>query len=239
MSTYELYYWPSIQGRGEFIRLAFEDAGAAYVDVARGPDGIKLMQSMMQSGDSLRPFAPPFVKTKELILAQVANILNFLGLRLGLVSSDEEGRARALQLQLTIADFLSEIHDTHHPVSNAMYYEEQVEAAKKRSEQFVRLRMPKFLSYFEGALSQQASGSYLLGSQCSYVDLSLFQTLAGLEYAFPKAFDSLRGSIPRSLEVAERVKARPGIAAYLGSSRRLPFNQHDLFRHYPELDLNQ
>ena len=35
--VYELHYWPRIQGRGEFVRLALEQAGAEYVDVARGP----------------------------------------------------------------------------------------------------------------------------------------------------------------------------------------------------------
>jgi glutathione S-transferase len=237
---YDLYYWPSIQGRGEFVRLALEDAGARYLDVARSPaplGGITRMQEMMQRDEQMRPFAPPFLQSEGLVLAQVANILHYLGPRLGLVPNDEISRLRALQLQLTIADFVSEVHDTHHPISNSLYYEQQKPEAKHRSSFFVSQRMPKFLAYFEGGLQRQKSGAYLLGDACSYVDLSLFQVLCGLEYAFPKALHSMKASIPLSLALAQKVAKRPLIERYLNSPRRLPFSEHDLFRYYPELDL--
>ena len=240
---YELYYWPSIQGRGEFIRLAFEETQTPYLDVARLPapeGGVAALQRLLHSEEhAVRPFAPPFLRVGEVLLSQVANILHFLGPRLGLAPNDTEGQHLTLQLQLTISDFISEIHDTHHPISTALYYEEQRAEAKQRTALFLKHRLPKFLGYFEGTLrrQQERGGEFLLGG-FSYVDLSFFQTLEGLAYAFPKGFDAVRATIPLSLALAAKIEARPNIAAYLASPRRLPFTEHDLFRHYPELDLD-
>jgi glutathione S-transferase len=243
MSTsYELYYWPTIQGRGEFVRLALEETQTPYLDVARLPThegGVAALQRLLHSEENtIRPFAAPFLKVGTLLLSQVANILHFLGPRLGLVPDDDKSQHLALQLQLTISDFISEIHDTHHPISTALYYEEQRVEAQRCTALFLQHRLPKFLGYFEGTLRRQLDlgAEYLLGG-FSYVDLSLFQTLEGLAYAFPKAFEAARHTIPLSLGLAARIEARPNIAAYLASSRRLPMTEHDLFRQYPGLDL--
>lgn len=240
MSDYELYYWPSIQGRGEFVRLAFEATQTAYRDVARLPveegGGYPALQRFLQAEErAVRPFAPPFLKIGEQVLAQVANILHVLGPRLDLVPPGEEVRAEALQLQLTIADWVSEIHDTHHPLGSSLYYEDQAAEAKKRAGIFLRDRLPKFLAYFEGILAR-GQRPYLLGEALSYVDLSLFQVLRGLAYAFPRTFAAQRARIPRCLALAGAVEARPAVASYLSSPRRLAWNEHDLFRRYPALD---
>ncbi len=238
---YELYYWPDIQGRGEFVRLALEDAGADYVDVARLPKhggGIPALMRFLESRSVEHPpFAPPFLKAGNLVLAQTANILLFLGPRLGLVPKDEASRLWAHQLQLTIADWVAEVHDTHHPISGGLYYEEQKREAKRRAADFRAERLPKFLDYFERVLKRNPKGTdYLLGKAVSYVDLSMFQMIAGLRYAFPRAMARLEPKYPRLVALYDRVSARPRIAAYLSSPRRLPFNQQDIFRHYPELD---
>jgi glutathione S-transferase len=241
--TYELYYWPQIQGRGEFVRLLLEDAGAEYVDVARLPKsqggGVPaLMRILEGGGPGLRPFAPPFIKVGEGVVAQTANILGFLAPRHQLVPPDEVKRAEALQLQLTIADVVDEVHDTHHPISSELYYEDQKREARARAADFLKNRMPKFLRYFEDVLARnrEGHGAFLLGAGHTYVDLSMFQLLSGLEYAFPTAFGKLAGEIPRLLALHERVRARPRIAAYLASDRRIPFNEWGIFRRYPELD---
>jgi len=130
---YELYYWPMIQGRGEYVRLALEDAGAAYVDVARGSGGMGAMMKMMGEG-STPPFAPPFLKAGKLVIGQTANILFYLGSRHGLAPKTEAGKLWVHQLQLTITDFVLEIHDTHHPLGPSLYYEDQKAPAKKRTE---------------------------------------------------------------------------------------------------------
>jgi glutathione S-transferase len=237
-TVYELYYWPSIQGRGELIRLLLEDAGAPYRDVARLPPeqggGVPaILRMLKEPPPGAPPFAPPILKAGDLVLAQVANICQFLGPRLGLVPGDEGSRAHALQLQLTIADLVAEVHDTHHPISSALYYEDQQEAARERAASFLAQRLPKFLGYFERA----AAGSpYLLGSAHSYVDLSMFQVLEGLAYAFPRGFEGAAVTIPSLLALRQRVAERPGVAAYLASERRLPFNEDGIFRRYPELD---
>lgn len=237
---YELYYWPMLPGRGEFVRLAFEDAGTPYVDVAREPEsdggGIPAMRELLDGGrDGALPFAPPILVAGPLVIAQTANILHYLGPRLGLVPDDEASRLGALQLQLTITDFVAEVHDVHHPISVALYYEDQKEEAKRRAESFLEHRLPKFSSYFERVL-ERGGGDTLLGRQHSYVDLSLFHVVEGLAYAFPKGFAAIREKIPRSLALRDRVAARPKLKSYLASSRRLPFNEHGVFRHYPELD---
>ena len=239
---YELYYWPSIQGRGEFVRLALEDAGAEYVDVARLPKrggrGIPALMRFLESRSVEHPpFAPPFLKAGRLVIAQTANILLFLGPRLGLVPKNEASRLWAHQLQLTITDWVVEVHDTHHPISGGLYYEEQKPEAKRRGADFRAERLPKFLDYFEQILDRNPKGTdYLVGKEVSYVDLSMFQMIAGLRYAFPRAMARLEPTHPRLVALHDRVSARRRIAAYLKSQRRLPFNQQGIFRHYSELD---
>jgi glutathione S-transferase len=239
-SPYELYYWPSIQGRGEFVRVVLEEAGAPYIDVARLSDkeggGVKLMLKVMRdaAGD-LEPFAPPFLRAGKLLVAQVANILAFLGARHGLVPADEASRLRANQLQLTIADVVAEVHDTHHPISTALYYEDQKPEAVRRAASFVNDRIPKYLGYFERVL-ERGDGAYLVGDALSYVDLSMFQLLTGLLHSFPRAMGRVGPTIPKLLAQRASIAARPRIAAYLASPRRVRFNQDGLFRRYPELD---
>ncbi|HZS63983.1 MAG TPA: glutathione S-transferase [Xanthobacteraceae bacterium] len=233
---YELYYWPEIQGRGEFVRLALEDAGADYVDVARHKGGIEKMTRLMErSRVKHPPFAPPFLKAGKILIGQTANILHFLGPRHGLAPRNEQGRLWLHQLQLTIADFVVEIHDTHHPISVNLYYEDQKKEAKARTKDFLKERAPKFLGYFESVLTR-SGGPYLLGRKLSYADLSLFQIVEGLRYAFPKAIRRLETKRPRTVALHDRVSERPRIRAYLESKRRIPFNEWGIFRHYPELD---
>lgn len=239
---YELYYWPTIQGRGEFIRLALEEASADYLDVARLPErkdmGLPAMLACLDAGVHLRPaFALPVLKADDLLIGQTANILLFLGRRLGLAPRAEAGRLWVHQLQLTIADLVGEVHDTHHPVSGNLYYEDQKREAKRRAADFTGQRLARFLDYFESVLKNNPRrGGFLVGAKLSYVDLSLFQVIEGLRYAFPKAMARLEPDYPAVCGLHGRVAARPQIAAYLASRRRLPFNEEDIFRHYPELD---
>jgi len=235
---YELYYWPSIQGRGEFVRLPLEEAGADYVDVARGPRGMAAMLRFMESrSEKNPPFAPPFLKAGKLVIAQTANILFFLGARLGLAPKIQPGRLWAHQLQLTIADWVAEVHDTHHPIAGSLYYEDQRPEAKRRAADFISERVPKFFDYFERILQRNSKRSeFLLGRQLSYVDLSLFQMIEGLRYAFPKTMKKMEKKYRRAIALRDRVAARPRIASYLGSPRRIPFNQEGIFRYYAELE---
>jgi glutathione S-transferase len=236
---YELYYWPSIQGRGEFVRLALEDAATDYLDVARiSKRGMPAMMRFMESRSIEHPpFAPPFLKAGKLVIAQTANILLYLGPRLDLVPKNEASRLWAHQLQLTIADWVAEAHDTHHPIGGSLYYEEQKAEAKRRAADFTANRLPKFFDYFEQILKRNSKrNEYLLGTKVSYVDLSMFQMIAGLRYAFPRAMVRLEPEYRRLVALHDRVSARPRLAAYLASDRRIPFNQEGIFRYYPELD---
>ncbi|HEX2530118.1 MAG TPA: glutathione S-transferase [Burkholderiaceae bacterium] len=239
---YELYYWPSIQGRGEFVRLALEEAGAAYVDVARLPSGDNtgmpaLMHFLEDTSMAYPPFAPPFLKADDQIIGQTANILLFLGPRLHLVPEEESVRLWAHQLQLTIADFVTEIHDSHHPIASSLYYRDQKPEAQRRAADFTSERMPKFLAYFERILEHNPGGNqHMVGHKLSYVDLSMFQIVAGLRYAFPRTMRKLEPGCPHLSALHDRVAARPNMVDYLASKRRLPFNQNGIFRHYPELD---
>src|SRR5260370_4683086 len=169
---YQLYYWPTIQGRGEYVRLALEDAGADYSDVARSKGGTAAMMKMMAAGKGTPPFAPPFLKSGNLVIGQTANILLYLGARHGLAPKAEAGRLWAHQMQLTITDFVLEIHDTHHPLGPSLYYEEQKAPAKKRNEEFWKLRVPKYLGYFDRLVQANGGGS-VHGRRVPYVALSL------------------------------------------------------------------
>jgi glutathione S-transferase len=239
---YELYYWPTIQGRGEFVRLALEEAQADYIDVARGSKkegaGVPAMLELLDGKTVERPpFAPPFLKAGPLIIGQTANILLFLGERHGLAPRSQAGRLLANQLQLTLADFIGEVHDTHHPIASGLDYEDQREEALRRAADFLKARAPKYLGYFERLLAaSSAKTAWLAGKSLTYPDLSLFQAVAGLRYAFPLAMKRLERKCPRVITLHDRVAARPRIAAYLASDRRIPFNEEGIFRHYAELD---
>lgn len=239
---YELFYWPSIQGRGEFVRLALEQAGADYVDVARraprGGMGMPALRQMIEDpAKACLPFAPPVLKAGDLLIGQTANILQFLGPRLGLVPTDEAARLWAHQLQLTIGDLVDEVHDCHHPISVNLHYERQKAAAKRRSADLRASRLPKYLGYFARVLAGNARGAgHLIGKKLTYVDLSLFQLIAGLRYAFPRAMVRLEPAYPRLTALHDHVARQPRIAAYLASKRRIAFNTQGIFRRYPELD---
>jgi glutathione S-transferase len=235
---YELYYWPSTPGRGEFIRLALEEGAADYVDVARQKGGMPKMMRLLEGAGTPHPsFAPPFLKVGKEMIGQTANILLFLGGRLGLAPAGEAGRLWTHQLQLTIADFVDEVHDTHHPIASSLYYEDQKREARRRAEDFLKNRMPLYLGYFEKVLARNKHGkAHLVGVRTTYADLSLFEIVAGLSYAFPYAFTRIARRHPRIVGVHDRIAARPRIAAYLASKRRLPYDQVGIFRHYKELD---
>jgi glutathione S-transferase len=239
--AYELYYWPGIQGRGEFVRLALEAAGAPYVDVARergAGRGVKALTSMLEgSAAPQTPFAPPFLRDSGVVVSHVANILQHLGPKLGLAPKDEAGRAFAHGLQLTIADLVAEVHDTHHPISQELFYEDQKREAKARSSAFLQHRVPKYLGYFERLLNDNPAGEkHAVGGDLTTVDLSLFQIWAGLTYAFPRAFADAGKLYPALAAVAASVTELSNVAAYLASDRRIPFNESGIFRCYPELD---
>jgi len=241
---YELYYWPTIQGRGEFVRLALEAAGADYVDVARLPKskggGTSALMTSIDDPDTKRPpFAPPYLKAGKLIISHTANILQFLGPRLGLIPADVTSREWAHQLQLTITDLLVEVHDTHHPIASSLYYQQQKREARRRTLHFIGERVPKYLDYFERVLRTNTKGKgkpHMIGRTLSYIDLSAFQVIAGLRYAFPRTLRRLGPDYPGLVALHEHVTTYPNVSAYLSSKRRIPFNEYGIFRHYPELD---
>ena len=236
---YELYYQPSIQGRGEFVRLALEDAGADYVDVARDPSfGRAGIMKILEDPSVEHPsFAPPFLQAGKLMIGQTANILQFLGPRLGLVPKDQASRIWANQMQLTVTDWVAEVGLVHHPIANALYYEEQKDEAKKRASYFTSQRIPKFLGYYEKILQKNPKSTvFLFGKTACYVDFSLFQMVEGLRYAFPRTMAKLEPNYSRVVALRDRVAVRPRLKKYLAAPRRLPFNQNGIFRHYSELD---
>lgn len=242
-TPYRLYYWPWIQGRGEFVRLALEDAGASYVDVARRPESegggaAAVVERLERGGAGTPPFAPPILELEDLVLSQTPAIGRLVAEREGLAPAAERDRRRADALALTIADFVLEVHDTHHPLGAPLYYEDQRAEAGRRAAVFRDARMPKFLRYFERVLEENraSGGRALVGEDVGYVDLSMFQVIEGLAYAFPNAWARVSDGLPRLRALRDRVAARPGIASYLDSERRIPFNEDGIFRHYPELD---
>jgi glutathione S-transferase len=231
--TYELFYWPGLQGRGEFVRLVLEDAGAAYVDVARTPGGMQRMMAALAHGlDGFRPFAPPFLRAGKTVIAQTANVTRWLAERHHLAPTTEHGAAAASTIALTIADLVNEVHDTHHPIAVDKVYEKQKAAAKQRAAAFRTARIPKFLGWLDGLL--EANGKVLVGRSVSYADLAAFQIVEGLEYAFPTAMKKQRAK--RLFALRDAIAKRPRLAKYLASPRRVPFNETGIFRHYPELD---
>ena len=241
--AYELHYWPTIQGRGEFVRLALEASGAPYTDVARGAESAgqglpAMLRSLHDKTQPHPPFAPPFLRDGKVLVGQTAAILHYLAPTLKLVARSDELRVWTQQIQLTIADLVSEAHDTHHPVSTGLVYEAQKPEALRRAQAFCTERLPKYLAWLEQVLQHNPGGSrQLVGGKVSYADLSLFQLVEGLRYAFPKASAKVLAQAPGVVQLSERVAALPKVAAYLRSERRIAFNEQGIFRRYPELDL--
>lgn len=231
--TYDLWYWPTIQGRGEFVRLAMEGAGIAYRDAAR-EDGVEAMRRRLEEPPRA-PFAPPFLELDGLRIAQVANILQYLGERHDLALSNIRDRIWANQWQLTIADLVAEVHAVHHPVDIGARYDDQRAEAARAAVGFRDRRMPKFLRHFELLIGGHA-GPWAIDHRWTYVDTSLFQIVEGLRHAFPRRMAALEPDLPRLIAIHDAVAALPGIADYLASDRRIPFNDDGIFRHYPELD---
>jgi glutathione S-transferase len=236
--AYELYYWPGIQGRGEFIRLALEESGAEYRDISREAGGIDaLREAMAGKRGGFGSYAPPMLKHGKIFLGQSANILFYLGGTENLAPKSEQARLWTHQIQLTIADLVVEAHDIHHPLGGDLYYEDQKPESLRRAAVFRKNRVPKFLNWFEGILAENPKGDgHLVGARLSYADLSLFQAVKGLSYALPKLMKGTLKKYPRVVALHDAVAARPRIKAYLASPRRLPHSEHGIFRHYAELD---
>ena len=235
---YELYYWPTIQGRGEFIRLLLEDVGAEYVDIARKPEseggGIPALRNFLDAPDhTAPPFAPPILKDGDTLITQTPLIMDYLAARHGLTPKNENGRRRALELSMLFADFLVEVHDVHHPLAKEFYYEDQRDEALRRAPSFREMRIPKFYGFCERLLQ---SDGFLVGGAFSHPDYSLFQIIEGMRYAFPNTMAKLEPNYPAVVALHRSISTRKGVAAYLASDRRIPFNKHGIFRHYPELD---
>jgi glutathione S-transferase len=237
---FELFYWPQIQGRGELVRILFEDQGVDYADVCRTPDGMDRLNRILHGEDSpLMPFAPPFLRADELWISHTAAIATFVAEKLGFEPPFEQEKLTARTLALTLADLVTEAHDTHHPISVDLTYDKQTEPARLRAAAFRDRRMPKFLRYFERTIvrnDRHGGGGVLVGSEITYVDLMAFQVIEGLKHAFPRAFERIAREVPNLVALHSRISVRPRLAAYLASDRRLPFNDQDIFRHYPELD---
>ncbi len=231
--AYNLWYWPSIQGRGEFVRLPLEAAGIDYRDCVRERGEDALMADMAARAPRA-PFAPPYLEIDGHTIAQVANILAWLGGHHGLAPTNLADRYWINQLQLTIADVVAEVHNVHHPVEMMAYYDDQKAEAARAARQFRNERLPKFLDYFERAVA--AGDDWTIDGNWTYIDTSLFQLIEGLRYMFPKRMAAIEGNYPNLIRIHDQIEDLPGIRAYLKSDRRLPFSEEGIFRHYPELD---
>lgn len=255
---YELLYHPSIPGRGEFIRLCFEATGVPYTDVANEKsDGYSAVQAACiqkttsPEGVEGNPpvFSPPALRVpgagkdgkQPLLISQTPNILMYLAERLGLAPDDEAATYHVYQLAFTALDLNNEVHDTHHPLAVAQYYEDQKEAALRKATDVRENRLPKFLGYFEAnpkfnEKNGGGAGKYLVGDRLTFADLVVWQVLDGLFFAFPKEMEARKAEHEALLGgFYESVKQEGGLKEYLKSERRLPYSQ-GIFRYYPELD---
>mgnify|MGYP000681129244 CR=1 FL=1 len=232
--TYDLWYWPTIPGRGEFVRLALEAAGVAYRDRAR-EDGADALIADMEARAGIRPFAPPYLADGDFAIAQVAHILAWLADRHDFGAGELDRDLELIMLQLTVTDIVAEVHAVHHPIAGSLYYDDQKDEARQAAAHFRDERIPKFCAYFEDALGAN-EGAFVLGKKWSHVDTSLFQLVEGLRYMFPQRMKSVESNYPKLIACRDAVAGLEGVAAYSTSDRRIAFNADGIFRHYPELD---
>jgi glutathione S-transferase len=117
------------------------------------------------------------------------------------------------------------------------WFHEQKDEALARAAVFRRDRMPKFLGWFERILQANPAGAdHLVGVSVTYADLSLFQLIEGLLFAFPLATERELAKLPRVTALHKAMAERSRLKAYLASERRVPFKETGIFRRYPELD---
>lgn len=237
-APYDLWYWPTIQGRGEFVRLFLAAAGIGWRDRAREGDAQALVEDMEKRAENgFAPYAPPYLVEREtdFAIAQVAHIVTWLAEKHGRTTGDAATDLHLIQLQLTITDIVAEVHDVHHPIASSLYYDDQKDAARTAAEKFREERIPKYFGHFEQALGVK-DGAFMDGERWSHVDTSLFQLVEGLRYAFPERMKSVEPDYPRLIACRDAVAENEGVARYLNSERRIAFNEDGIFRHYPELD---
>ncbi|MCB2067741.1 MAG: glutathione S-transferase [Erythrobacter sp.] len=230
----ELWYWPEIPGRGEFIRLFCAAGEIDYVDMARVENADALVEHM-HALEGMRPFAPPYIVDGDVVIGQTPLILQYLSDREGLGSGEMEVDLKLFQLQMDIADFVQEVHSVHHPIASELHYADQMAEAFDRAQNFRANRLPKYLIHFDNALAANG-GPFSLGQQWSHVDTSLFQVMEGLDYMFPNYMAAMQGSWPYLEGLQGAVPEIDGLADYLASEERIEFNENGIFRHYEELD---
>jgi glutathione S-transferase len=237
-APYDLWYWPGIQGRGEFVWLFLAAADIRWRDRARDADAQALVEDMEERAENgFAPYAPPYLVEREtdFAIAQVAHIVTWLSEKHGRSTGDAATDLHLVQLQLTITDIVAEVHDVHHPIAGSLYYDDQKDAAKIAAEKFREERIPKYFDHFEQALGVM-DGPFMAGESWSHVDTSLFQLIEGLRYAFPQRMKAIEADYPRLFACRDAVAEIEGVARYLDSERRIAFNEDGIFRHYPELD---
>jgi glutathione S-transferase len=248
MAEYELIYWPSLPGRGEFVRLVLEAGGASYSDIAAKsiPDSAQAVLGLIAEsniGDATNPpiFAPPFLRHGDLSMNQTMNILRYLAPKFGLEGDGSEAtKVHLASIAATIFDGLcNEAHETHHPIASSAYYEDQKPEAAKRAKNYIEERLPKFLTYVTRVLKAKTSGGgpWLYGGTFTYADIVLFQCIDGNLFAFPKTMAKLRADSKYDgvFKLYEAVKEVPKIAAYLSGKRPYQYGE-GIWRHYPELE---
>ncbi|KEY69018.1 hypothetical protein S7711_03320 [Stachybotrys chartarum IBT 7711] len=244
--SYELIYWPSAPGRGEPVRLLFEEAGVPYADTAKDAGrAVETIQGLMAAehlGDDSNPpvFAPPLLRHGDLLINQLPNILLYLAPKLGLAPAAGPAVYHLNAIVLTLLDgFVNELHETHHPIATSQYYDDQKPEAKKRSKSYREERLPRFLGYAQRLLDAKTSGDgpWLYGGSLTYADLVLFQGIHGTKYAFPKTVEKLQksGKYDGVFALFDAVQERPNIKAYMASDRRVDYSQ-GIWRYYPELE---
>ena len=189
-------------------------------------------------GTSHIPFAPPFLRDGGVIVSHAAAILLYPGradrTRANRRRTGAYGRTR----YRAITDIVAEVYNSHHPIDADKWFHEQKDAAIARAAVFRRDRMPKYsFGWFERLLAANPAGvDHLVGGFVTYADLSLFQLVEGLRFAFPLASERTLARLPRVTALHKAMAERPRLKAYLASERRVPFKETGIFRRYPELD---
>ncbi|MXO64197.1 glutathione S-transferase [Altericroceibacterium endophyticum] len=235
--VYDFWYWPTLPGRGDFIRYPLEAAQIPYTDCARdAEDGFAAVAEHLEAKQGCHAFAVPLLETGSESIAQTANILLFLNQEHGLGPSDAAGMRYLNQLQCDIADITEEVHAVHHPISTAFYYEDQRDAAIQSAEKFREQRIPKYLAHFE-RIANAHDGDWLLeGDSWSTGDTSIAYLLDGLHFMFPLRMAALQSDYPTIHQIQQKTFALEYLDAYRASDRCAAFGTEGIFRNYPELD---
>ena len=203
--AYRLFYWEK-RGRGEQIRLLLNELGQEYEDVYV-PMNEEFMKLKRQGPGTLYFGSVPMLEDGDFKLAQGPVIMNYLGRKHGLMPADLQPAAKTEAMVVGAEDM------------RMAYFRLLGDGREEKQAKFVGGAWnDRWLSAWSGLIELNGDTGYLVGSTLTQADLAVWDALDAIITWIDGATFA---SFARVQKFYESIKARPAIASYLASDRRI------------------